>query len=310
MRRLMVLLAAVILLVSGCANPETAGNPSDGRIQIVATLFPQYDFARQIAGEHAEVTLLLPPGVESHSFEPTPADVIRINSADLFVYTGPEMEPWAEKLIDGLEGGPAVLDISQNIPLFEVGPEEEHEGHSHGRADPHIWTDPTKAMQMVDNLAAALCGVDPANAGVYQTNAASYKAELDQLDQLLMQTVEQADYQELVFGGRFALTYFAQRYGLHWKAAFDSCSGETEPSAGAVAQIIDTIREEGIPTIFYEELTDPKVARMISEETGAQMLLLHSCHNVSQEELAAGATYLSLMRQNAENLKKGLNGWH
>ncbi len=309
MRRLIALFLAMALLVSGCSGAEASEEKPDGRIQIVATLFPQYDFARQIAGTFAEVTLLLPPGVESHSFEPTPADIIRINNADLFIYTGPEMEPWAEKLIDGLEGNPTVLDISQNIPLSEIDPEAEHDGHTHSGADPHIWTDPARAMQMVDNLAAALCGVDPAHAGSYQTNAASYKAELDQLDQLLMQTAEQAEYQELVFGGRFALTYFAERYGLRWKAAFDSCSGETEPSAGAVAQIIDAIRSEGIPTVFYEELTDPKVARMISDETGAQMLLLHSCHNVSQEEFAEGATYLSLMRQNAENLKKGLNKW-
>ena len=131
MRRLIALFLAMALLVSGCSGAEMSEEKPDGRIQIVATLFPQYDFARQIAGTFAEVTLLLPPGVESHSFEPTPADIIRINNADLFIYTGPEMEPWAEKLIDGLEGNPTVLDISQNIPLSEIDPEAEQIGRAH-----------------------------------------------------------------------------------------------------------------------------------------------------------------------------------
>ena len=302
-----VLLALVCALgLFGC---EKAGETqADGKLQIVATLFPQYDFARQVAGEYAEVTLLLPPGVESHSFEPTPADIIKINEADLFIYTGEYMEPWAQSIIDGLTGDVQVLDISRNIPLDEEAAHEDEDGdaHEHGGFDPHIWTSPANAMLMVDNLSAELCAIDPEHAGNYQTAAAAYKTQLDELDQEFQEIVDQAQYKEIVFGGRFAMHYFAKRYGLSYLAAFDSCSSETEPSAKAVAQIIDEINEKHLPAIFHEELADPKVSRMIAEETGVKLLLLHSCHNVSKEEAESGATYLSLMQQNAENLREGL----
>ena len=144
---------------------------------------------------------------------------------------------------------------------------------------------------------------------MFMTNAADYKAQLDELDETIMEIVGMSEHREIVFGGRFAMRYFAEHYGLAWSAAFDSCSGETEPSVRAVAQIVDNIQKNRIPVIYYEELTDPKVARAIARESGAQPLLLHSCHNVSKDELAAGATYLSLMEQNAVNLKRGLNGW-
>lgn len=301
-QRLTVTLLAVLLL-GGCAVP--AGAPeADGRVKVVATLFPQYDFARQIAGEHADVTLLLPPGVESHSYEPTPADIIRINDADLFLYTGEYMEPWAEKILAGVTGDVQAVDLSAHMTLEK---DVDGDGHEHGGYDPHIWTDPQNAKVMVDDIAAALCAVDPENAGEYRTSAAEYKEQLNVLDQAFAEVVETGKRREIVFGGRFALHYFAERYGLTCISAFDSCSSETEPSAKAVAEIIRAIETDGIPVVYYEELTDPKVARSIAEQTGAKPLLLHSCHNVSTEELQNGATYLSLMGQNVENLREGLN---
>lgn len=307
LKRAAALLCAAVLL-AGCGAQLLP--PENERIEVVATLFPQYDFARQIAGARADVTLLLPPGVESHAYEPTPADIIRINQADVFLYTGAYMEPWAQKLIEGLDGDVQVVDVSAHVPLEEES--HDHEGHDHdghGGFDPHIWTNPQNAKVMVDNIAAALSAADPAGSGLFMTNAADYKAQLDELDETIMEIVGMSEHREIVFGGRFAMRYFAEHYGLAWSAAFDSCSGETEPSVRAVAQIIDNIQKNRIPVIYYEELTDPKVARAIARESGAQPLLLHSCHNVSKDELAAGATYLSLMEQNAENLKRGLNGW-
>ncbi|MGI5966873.1 MULTISPECIES: metal ABC transporter substrate-binding protein [Anaerotruncus] len=309
-----LLSAALAASAAGCAAPE---EPVAGRLRIVTTLFPQYDFARQLAGERAEVTLLLPPGVESHSYEPTPADIIKIANADLFVYTGQYMEPWAQNILDGVEMGGDVLDISTGIVLDpedhdHAGETETehaaHADHGHGGYDPHIWTDPVNARQMVQNLADALCAADPEGEAFYRGNERDYLEALAALDREFSEIVSHGKRREIVFGGRFALHYFAERYGLDYTAAFDSCSHETEPSAQVLARIIDTIGRERIPVIYYEELTDPKVARAISEETGAKMLLLHSCHNVSRDELREGATYLSLMRQNAENLKEGLNG--
>lgn len=305
--------ALCLMLLAGCAQ-TVEKKENQKQVHIVATLFPQYDFARQIAGDKAKVSLLLPAGVESHSYEPTPADIIAINQADLFVYTGEAMEPWAKSIIDGVSGGGKVLDISSGITLAQEGEHHDHETpeeHAeHGGFDPHIWTSPRNALVMVDNLAEALGQVDAENTAYYKENAMRYKEELEALDADIAKMVDQAEGKEIFFGGRFALHYFAERYGLTSHAAFDSCSSETEPSARAVADIVDEMREKKIPVIYYEELTDPKVARMIAEETGAKPLLLHSCHNVSKEELENGATYLSLMRQNLQNLKEGLNGWH
>lgn len=324
-KTLTFLLLTVVLLLLGCSRdpgldvPAVEGTKSD-KIQIVATLFPQYDFARQIAGDKAEVTLLLPPGVESHSYEPTPSDIITINQSDLFLYTGRYMEAWSGKIIDGIKDSGArsyVLDVSQGIELVktedtegdhhaeeEAGHEQESE-HGH-QYDPHIWTNPLYAKKMVVNISDALCRIDPANGDYYKENAANYNRELDALDAEFKAIVSSGKRDELIFGSRFALYYFASQYGLSYEAAFDSCSSETEPSARAVAGLVKEIKDKNIPVIYYAEIEDPKVAKSMSNETGAKLLLLHSCHNVTKEELESGATYLSLMKQNAENLKEGL----
>lgn len=306
MIRIFAVIACLIIL-AGCT--PTMQSQQERKLQIVATLFPQYDFAREIAGDYAQVSLLLPPGVESHTFEPTPADVIKIGNADLFIYTGEGMEPWAHSLLDGIEGDVQVLDISENVMMEEISEEKEHtqgHHHEHSGGDPHIWTSPANAMIMVENLTNQLCELDPVHAKIFRQNADEYQANLKKLDERFAQIVAQAPHKEIIFGGRFALYYFAKRYGLEYYAAFDSCSGETEPSAGAVAGIIDEMQKKGLSTVFYEEMVEPKVARAIAQETGAQILLLHSCHNVSPAELEAGESYLSLMEQNAINLEKGL----
>jgi len=284
---------------------------------VVATLFPQYDFARQIAGDRAEVILLLPPGVESNSFEPRPSDIIKINESELFIYTGEYMEPWSQKIIDSMKDSGSrsmVLDVSQGIELVnteEVEAEHHHEGEAEAEEhehlyDPHIWTDPINAKVMAANISNALCRIDPANADYYEENAARYYAELDALDADFKSIVSSGKRDEIIFGSRFALYYFTKRYGLSYQSAFDSCSSETEPSARTVAGLIEEINKNQIPAIYFAEMEDPKVAESISAETGAKLLLFHSCHNVTKEEWKAGATYLSLMKQNAENLKEGL----
>lgn len=318
--------AVSLILLAGCAQKQDRDVPAakdsgSGKIRIVATLFPQYDFARQIAGDKAEVKLLLPPGVESHSYEPTPSDIITISNSDLFIYTGEYMEAWSGKIIDSMQdsgSGSLVLDVSQGVDLVKTEEteaeqrqaglsEEEPEKHEHEHLyDPHIWTDPVIAKQMVSNIRDALCRVDPANADYYRENAARYNQELDALDAEFRAVVSGGKRNEVIFGSRFALYYFAKEYGLKCEAAFDSCSSETEPSARTVARLIEKIKEEKIPVVYYAEIEDPKIARSISAETGAKLLLFHSCHNVTKEELEDGATYVSLMKQNAENLKEGL----
>lgn len=316
-RRAALCLALFFLfpLLQSCAE---SGADSDS-ITLVATLFPVYDFARTIAANtDTSVTMLLPPGMESHSFEPTPQDIIAVSRADIFAYTGEYMEKWAERLLDGLGGAQGemsgfrtvgellIADCSGDIPLDEVAHAHEEDGHGHGNYDPHIWTDPAAAAKMAETVAEALIAKDPANEETYRTNLAALQAELDALDRAFFELTEQAVRKEICFGGRFAMHYFAKRYGIRCISAYDSCSEETEPSAKAVAEITDAIENGGIGVIYYEELADPKVARAIAAETGCEMLLLHSCHNLSKEDFDAGKTYLSLMYDNLENLKKGL----
>lgn len=295
-------------------DTDKAAAEETKKIKIVTTLFPQYDFARQIAGGYADTILLLAPGMESHSYEPTPADIIAINQADIFIYTGEDMEAWAAQVLESIDAKVRVIDVSEGI-LPKEGehqieePEDEkesHEGHHH-TLDPHIWTSPLNAKVMVQHIGEVLCEVDSKHEAEYRSNLENYLKELEELDKSIEQAVKNAKRQDLVFGGRFAFHYFCERYGLRYISAYDSCSSETEPSVRTLVKIIDKVEKEEIPVIYYEELASPHVARTICETTGADMLLLHSAHNVTKEELAAGITYLDIMEQNKENLEKGLN---
>ena len=308
MKRLLALLCCLLTAAAGLTGCQTA--PDDGTtLRVVATLFPQYDFARRIAGERAQVTLLMPPGVESHSFDPAPADIVTVQQADVFLYTGPQMESWAEGLIASLPDDTEVIDLSQCVVLSSrvQAQHADDAGHDHGHlADPHIWTSPVNAMKMVSAILEALCKADPEGSAIYRANAQEYQQELQELDEEFRRIVNDGQRRTLAFSGRFALHYFAQEYGLSCVAALEACSGESEPSAQSVAQVISTVREQSLPAVYYEELSDPKVGRSIAAETGARLLLFHSCHNLSKDEFERGETYLSLMRQNAENLKVGL----
>ena len=307
------MIVGALMLTAACADSAEAENSGDSEAQVtvIATLFPPYDFVRAVGGERVQIEKLMAPGIESHSFEPTPTQIIDIGNCDLFLYAGDLMEPWVAEVAASVEGSAdSFIDATAGIELLPVAEDHDHEGEAeeaHEFAyDPHVWTDPTLAMQMVDNIAAALTAVDPAGADYYATNAAKYKQQLQALDVEFRQIVNAGNRTELVFGSSFAFLYFCERYGLTHLAAFDSCAGHAEPSARRVADLIDEIKAEQIPVVFYAELSEPTVANSIAAETGAEPLLLHSCHNVSKDDMAAGVTYIDLMKQNAENLKKGL----
>lgn len=327
---IIIILVMGISLLYGC---RAVDKKESGKIRIITTLFPQYDFARQLAGDKAEVILLIKPGVETHDYEPTPNDIIKINQSDLLIYTGKYMEPWAQTIIDSLDNKELyILDASTNIDLFfnednheddhnddhgddhdddhdDHESEEEHhsidDGHNH-EYDPHIWTDPINAKVMVDNIVEALSVIDEANSDFYKSNGESYKNELDELDRQFRQVVEEGKRTKIIFGGRFALSYFVERYDIDYVGAYESCAANEDPSIKQISNIVQIIKQEKIPVIYYEELVDPKVAKTIAEETKIKTLLLHSVHNVSKKELEKGVTYLDLMRQNVENLREGL----
>jgi len=335
---LLVVLGSVLLLALGalaCSDfNRNEQNPLSGfgvgsGLKIVASVFAPYDFSRAIVGEEAEVRMLIPPGAETHSFEPSPADIIMLNTADVFIYVGGESDAWLEKIINSLDNPDLTLirliDIVE--PLEEVALEgmdlsgaeagathdHDHDGdatHDHAEdadLDEHVWTSLRNAQIIISALADAFSKLDPEHAEVFADNAASLNKELDALDQRIVKIVSNAKRTTVVFGDRFPFRYFAEDYGLTCYAAFPGCSTAVDTNPATIAFLIDTVREQGIPVVFYIELSDQRIARQVAEETGAETLLFHSAHNISKDDMNAGATYLSLMRSNADNLEVALN---
>jgi zinc transport system substrate-binding protein len=291
-----------IFIFTSCGATDNDIEEDDGRLKIVATLFPQYDFARQIAGDKANVKLLLPPGVESHSFDPKPGDMLKIYNADLFIYTGENMEPWAEVILKGATNDNlTVVDCSKNIELLQDDSDHEH------NADPHIWLDPTRAIQMIENILDALCAKDPENADFYTQNAEDYIKLLQKFDEDAFDVINNAKRNVIVFGGRFSYIYFLTHFGLDYVTAYDSCAATEEPSVAKVLSIVKFIHENNIPCIYHEELSAHQIAKAIAKESGRKTYLFSTAHNVTKSEFDNGITFLDIMYANLENLKIGLN---
>ena len=381
----------------GTASSDSSSNPlkgaeasGDTRLNVVTTLFPYYDFLRQIAGDSIRLTMVVPAGMDSHSFEPTPADMITIQNADLLVCNGGTMEQWLsqvldsfgegtgpkrvvtmmdcvdvvqEEIVEGMEDGEAhdhghthvhadgtvhagdhdhesedhAHSEEEHEPEDHVYSEEEHDTEEHIHSedehdmedvavhdedhaqeyldeddghgveieyDEHIWTSPVNAKK-VGRRAGGGAGTGRSGArGFLAENCASYQDKLTELDAEFREVVSHAKRRLVVFGDKFPLRYFFDEYGLEYRAAFSGCSTDTEPSAKTIAYLIDKVREEQIPAVYYLELSSPRVAEIIGEETGAEPLLFHSCHNVTRHQFDSGVTYLELMEQNVKNLKR------
>lgn len=497
MKRMISLLTAALMMtgvLTACGTPQKTQASAGKKLNIVTTIFPQYDFAREVAGDHAEITMLLKPGAESHSFEPTPQDIKKIQSADLFIYTGGENDVWVddilssmgdkrpetlklldcvstvnEEIVEGMEheheedhhdegtfedsevkdralsdwagdwqsayphlldgtldevfhhkaeedqekteqeykeyyktgfktdverikidgnrisfytkgkeassdyaykgyeiltyesgkkgvryqfeatdantaapkyiqfsdheiaptdhpehfhiysgnnGFDALLKEMDNWPTYFAskltGKEiaEEMLGHDHEHEeepDEHVWTSPANASLIVEKIASVLEKKDPVNAASYKENSATYVKQLTALDESFRNVVSSSTRKTVLFGDRFPFRYFADAYGLTYYAAFSGCSAETEASASTVAFLVNKVKEEKLPVVFTIEFSNGKIADSVCDATGAKKLMLNSCHNVSAEEFANGATYLSLMQKNVETLREALN---
>ena len=306
-----LLIFSLFLLSFSCSRMEDEVL-SDRKITVVATLFPLYDFAKHIAGDKAQVSLLVPPGVEAHSFEPKPGDLLRINKAGIFLYTGKYMEPWAEKIIKGTDNGKLiVVDTGKGINLMETKEEEsagdvpDHDKYTHGAYDPHIWLDLANAQKMIDNILAAFIEKDPLNRDYYSRNAGEYKLKLKALDEEYRKGLSQCRLNTFVHGGHFAFSYLARRYNLHYVSAYEG-SPNAEPSPKRLAELENIIQTENIHYVFYEELVSPRIADVLAAETGVKLLRLHGLHNVGKNDLQRDVTYIDLMRENLKNLKTGL----
>ncbi|MBQ9049271.1 MAG: zinc ABC transporter substrate-binding protein [Lachnospiraceae bacterium] len=312
-----VILAAGIAAaaVTGCGVKQE--EPDDGKLKIVTTIFPQYDFVRAIAGGTGAVNvrMLLSPGEEVHSYEPTPLDIKEIQNCDLFIYVGAENDVWVDRILENMgDKRPETLrlvDLTETVAEESVEGMMEEKGHDHEEsreeeADEHVWTSPVKAAEITEAIAQKIAELDPANADDYLANAQDYEAKILDLDAQFRQIAENAERKVLVFGDRFPIRYFAEGYGLDYFAAFPGCSSESEPSASTLAFLIDKVREEEIPVVFSIEFSNGNIARAICESTGAVQRTYNSCHNVTKEQMENGATYVSLMSENLEAVREAL----
>jgi len=285
------------------------------KISVVVSIFPQYDFTRAIVGDKADLTMLIKPGAESHSFDPSPADIIKIQNADAFIYIGGENEKWVETILESMDtSSKKVIRLMDYVNIVEEeiveGMEDfhdhDHDHDKHEEYDEHIWTSPKNAILMINAIAKELADIDPKNAMEYKQNADEYISQIKEVDTEIRTIVNSSEDKLIVVGDRFPFRYFVDEYGLDYRAAFSACSTESEASAGTIAYLIDTINEHNLTHVYYIELSNQNIARIISEQTGAEMLLLHSAHNVTRDDFEAGINYLSIIKQNAENLRKGL----
>ena len=368
----------ISLLLGGCAQTEESQGAFDaspeaaGKLKVAVTLFPYYDFVRQIAGDQVDLQMVIPAGMDSHSFEPTPADIRTIQHADVLISNGGTMEHWLdetlaaldttsmtivtmmdyvdtveEEIVEGMEDADhdhdhAHVHAADDHDHSNETPDEhaahaheaddydhsgetpeEHAAHAHEaddhdyvdhdgheeeiEYDEHIWTSPVNAMKLVDVIGDTLAEADPAHADTYHQGAENYKKELEEIDSGFREVSANRKRNMIVMGDKFPFRYLADEYQLDYRAAFSGCSSDTEPSAKTIAYLIDKVKEEQIPAVYYLELSSHRVAEIIGEETGAEPLLLHSCHNVTRAQFDAGVTYVQLMRQNIENLRKGID---
>ncbi len=303
MKRLIAALLCLCLMLCGCtAQPEKPHDET--KLQIVCTSFPAYDFAREIAGDRAELTLLIKPGSEVHSYEPTPNDMIRIQESDLFICNGGESEQWAKTLITPELNTIYMMGCVDTVEESADGIYNAEDGEP--ELDEHVWTSPLNAIKISEEICNALCKLDTDNAEAYKTNFTAYKAQLMALDREFRQVIKNSGKHTLVFADRFPMRYFALEYGLDCYAAFPGCSSETEPSAKTVAYLIDRVREDKIPAVLYMEFSNQKMADVICEDTGCKKLPFYSAHSVSAEQFEQGVSYLDLMRINLNSLKEAL----
>lgn len=376
--RLAAAFLGVSLILSGCAQAGgnqgafDASSEQSGKLKVAVTLFPYYDFVRQIAGDQVDLQMVIPAGMDSHSFEPTPADIRTIQHADVLISNGGTMEHWLdetlaaldttnmtivtmmdyvdtvqEEIVEGMEDAEHDhdhahvhaaedhdhsnetpeehaahaheaddYDHSNETPeehaahAYEADPHDyvDHDGHEEEiEYDEHIWTSPVNAMKLVDVIGDTLAEADPAHADTYHQGAANYKKELEEIDAGFREVSANRKRNMIVMGDKFPFRYLADEYQLDYRAAFSGCSSDTEPSAKTIAYLIDKVKEEQIPAVYYLELSSHRVSEIIGEETGSEPLLLHSCHNVTRAQFDAGITYAELMRQNIENLRKGID---
>lgn len=297
-----IVLVCISILLTSCQVKNGKGIETK-ELKVVTSLFPLYDFAKNVGGQKVDVILLLPPGTEPHGFEPRPGDITKIHKADIFVYTGRHMEPWVEDILNGINRkNLMVIDTSKDIQLAEGYMNHDSK---HG-FDPHVWLDLSNAQKMVDTIRDGFITKDPAHKDYYSQNAEGYKTRLHELDKRFKDSFVTCKKDVFIHGGHFAFGYFAKRYNLKYLSAYKGFSPDAEPTPRNLIELSKKLKQNNVEYIYYEELIMPRVAETIARETGAKLLMLHAAHNVTRDDMNKGVTFLSIMEQNLRNLKIGL----
>ncbi|MEI7904411.1 MAG: zinc ABC transporter substrate-binding protein [Candidatus Firestonebacteria bacterium] len=292
-----VIVAAVMLL----SFPFLA----QAKIKVVASIFPCYELAREIGGERTEVSILLPPGVEAHAFDPSPGKIFSLNKSDVFIYMNKYMEPWVADMLKSMPRvGIIVVDLGEGIHFIKANDDEK--GREPHGADPHTWLDMRNTALMADNIAKVFAKRDPIGAKDYFKNASIYKKKLEALDRAYVETIKKCRLKRLYFAGHYAFGYFSERYGLEYTSPYKGYSPDAEPSPKSIIELIKAIKKNGVKYLYHEELISPKIAEVISNETGCELLRLSAAHNVTKVEIESGKTFIDIMKENLVNLKKGL----
>lgn len=307
----LLVVAFISFSFSGCKSNSSSSNDAGNKskLSIVSTIFPGYDFAKQVCGNDASVTLLLPPGSESHTYEPSAQDIIKIQNCDLFIYVGGESDTWVEKILSSLSKPIKTIKMIDCVTALEEELKEGMEGENDSdekEYDEHVWTSPVNAAKIVKAITDSLCEIKDENAQQFKVNSAAYTEKINNLDAEFKNFFSTVKNKTLIFGDRFPLRYFVDEYGLDYYAAFPGCSEDTEPSAKTVAFLIDKVKELNVSTVFYIEFSSHKIADSIAQSTGTKTAQFNTCHNVSNEQMENGATYVSLMEENLKTLKDAM----
>jgi len=308
LKKMILPLIIFLALLTSC-QPAKESVRQGQQMKVIATIFPVYDFARNVGGNKISVSMLLPPGTDAHHYELKPQDIVKVSKSDIFLFTNFEMEEWAYKIIKAADKNTNMLAVETGngallLPLNHEEEQDGHDDHSSG-FDPHIWLDMDNAQKMVDNIAEAFIKKDPRNSDYYKKNAREYKAKLAALDQRYRTELTSCRTKTILHAGHWAFAYLAKRYNLKYIAAYNVLA-DAEPSPQKIVELTRQVKTEKVPCIYYENMMDPRLAQMISKETGAGLLKLNNGHDVSRSSIKNGETFISLMEDNLRNLKKGM----
>lgn len=295
MKKILICLLCVVMLCGCCKISPQNHNE---KLTIVTTIFPLYDFARQICGDKAEIKMLIKPGSEVHSYDPLPSDMASIYNSDLFLYIGGESDNWVENLLDD-------NDVNALALIDCIGHNAQHH-HGHDHADEHIWTSPENAVLMIEKIYEDIIKVDDKNEDYYKKNCDEYIKKINTASQKIESTVSEYKNPFILVADRFPFVYLTKHYGIDYEAAFDGCAVSTDISMKTMSRLTKTIKSKGVKTVFVTELSNQNIANALKEELGVEIVELHSAHNVSRDDFNGGISYVDIMYRNGKALERGL----